>query len=222
MLYEVRIYAIPPGREDDIAVRMLSGVPALFRAHGIHAVAHWAALSGPNLPAFIYVLEWADAAAREAGWARFYADERWWRIRAETNAGTELVDRYGLWLMRPNAAWTPPFIPLSRPDASEVHELLVMGVAIGQAGEVARTLGEELIPGLQRAGGRVLALWDMVAGPVVPTTALIVAWTDTATWAASRRILGQAQLSVLGRRDSYLLLPLNEYPDPAELSQMLE
>src|SRR3954465_14335970 len=130
MLYEVRVYAVAPGRSADIEARMLEAVPALFRAHGLRAVAHWTAAAGLDLPAFIYVLEWADMAAREAGWARFYADERWWRIREASNAGSELVEHYGLWLMRPNGAWLSPLMPFGPETEHELHDFVVCNVGI--------------------------------------------------------------------------------------------
>jgi hypothetical protein len=211
MLYEVRIYAVAPGRNADIEARMLGAVPDLFRAHGMRAVAHWTAVAGLDLPAFIYVLEWTDMTSREAGWARFYADERWWRIRADTNAGSELVERYGLWLMRPNPAWTSPIVPFGRETEHELHELIVYGVEIGQGAKVVSTLQQAVFPAVERAGGRVVAALDMAAGLRVPATALILAWPDFVTrtvgWSALER-LSAVEANSLGRRDVYLLHPL--------------
>jgi hypothetical protein len=208
MLYEVRVYAVAPGRGADIEARMLEAVPRLFRAHGMRAVAHWTAVAGIGLPAFIYVLEWSDMATREAGWARFYADERWWRIRADSNGGSEMVEHYGLWLMRPNGAWLPPMEPFGA--AHELHDLVVHRVEIGQATKISALLAEAVFPAVAQAGGRVVAALDMIAGPRVPATVLIFAWPDfaarTAGWSALEALCA-ADAHILGRRDVYLLRP---------------
>ncbi len=109
MLYELRIYAIPPGRMAEIQDRILTAVPPLFRAHGIRPVGHWSALAGPRLPSFVYLLAWDDAAHRDAAWESFTSDERWWRIRRDSNAGSELVETYALLLMKENKRWTEVF-----------------------------------------------------------------------------------------------------------------
>lgn len=213
MLYEVRDYAIPPGRSAEIEGRMLRSVPPLFRAHGIRAVAHWTALSGPGLPRFLYVLEWSDASAREAGWARFYADERWWRVRAETNAGSELVEHYGLWLTRANAATPAPFATLPKPEDEALHELILFDVAIGQGAAVSAALTREILPAVARHGGRVTAALDMVAGPRIPSLALFLTWPSFAVrqagQAAAMSALG-VEAALFGRHDSTLLRPVLE------------
>jgi hypothetical protein len=209
MLYEIRLYAIPPGRIADIEKRMLGDVPPLFAEHGMRAVGHWTVLSGPDLPAFLYVLEWKDAAERDACWQRFYADRRWWDIRARTNAGSELVERYGLWLMKPNAALERPLPPFHATEEGEIHEMLLHLVAIGQGGAIVDHLRKAVLPALEAAGGRVLAVLDMVAGSVVPAVALFIAWPDFQSRNESRRRTeGMPDGNLLGRSDVYLLRPL--------------
>ena len=215
MLYEIRHYAIPPGRMCDIAQRMLLDVPPLFAHHGMRAVAHWNVVAGAGLPAFLYVMEWQDAAAREAGWQRFYDDPRWWKIRARTNGRSELVDSYALWLMKPNRAWKPPFSPLQDNISREVHEIALHQVAIGQAAAVADHIEQHLVPSIHRAGGRVLAILDVIAGPRVPTVAVFVAWPDFASgllrWSEARERPHQdfaPGAELLGRRDTYVLQPV--------------
>src|SRR5688572_28767836 len=81
---------------------------------------HWSVLAGPNLPAFLYILEWADAAERQSCWQNFYDDDRWWQIRSRSNAGSELVESYGLWLMQRNGEKRNPIFPLSVPREGEI------------------------------------------------------------------------------------------------------
>ncbi len=206
MLYEIRLYAIPPGRIADIEQRMLGDVPPLFAEHGIRAVGHWTVMAGPDMPAFLYVLQWKDATEREKCWRSFYADPRWSTIRARTNAGSELVERYGLWLMKPSAALERSFLSTIAPAEGEIHEMLLQFVAIGQAGAIASHLRETMLPILEKVGGRVLAVLDMVAGPRVPTVAIFVAWPDFRSRNEGRRRMEElAQADLLGRSDVYLL-----------------
>lgn len=215
MLYELRHYAIPPGRMTDIALRMLADVPPLFLHHGMRAVAHWSIIAGADLPSFLYVLEWRDAAEREAGWQSFYDDPRWWEIRARTNGRSELVESYGLWLMKPNPTWSPPFPPLQRAAPGEIHEIALHHVAIGQNAAIADHIEQHIMPSVARAGGRVLAVLDMIAGPRVPAVAIVVAWPDFTSglrlWSEARDrpergFVQEAEL--LGRRDTYVLQPM--------------
>lgn len=215
MLYEIRLYAVQPGRMPDIERRMLADVPPLFAEHGVRAVAHWSVLAGPDLPAFVYLLEWQDAAQRDACWERFYADARWWELRRRTNAGSEMVESYGLWLMKPNAAWHPPFEPLVPAVAGEVHEMLLYAVAIGQGPAVAACLRAAVLPAIAQAGGRTLAVLNMAAGPRIPAVAVLVAWPGFGQREQGQHRLQRlhaadacASAALLGRRDAYLLRPI--------------
>jgi hypothetical protein len=226
MLYELRIYAIPHGRMPDIHARMLGAVPPLFRHHGIRPVDHWTVAAGPNAPSFIYVIAWTDAAEREARWASFYADERWRRMRADTNDGAELVETYALLLMKPNRNWAAPFLIADARSPGAVHDMALCDVAIGRNAEVADYLFTEVLPIFARQGAQVLAVLDTIAGPVVPAVAIWLAWRNYAAraagWAAyhgakTLRTASEAQSSrfgrpLLGRSDVYLLEPAGDAP----------
>ena len=209
MLYEVRLYAIPPGRIANIEQRMLDDVQQLFAEHGMRVAGYWTVVAGPDMPAFLYILEWKDAAERDACWRSFYADRRWWDIRARTNAGSELVEGYGLWLMKPSAALERPFLPTTALAQGEIHEMLLQFVAIGQGDAVASYLRETVLPALEEIGGTPLAVLDMVAGPRVPAVAIFVAWADFGSRSAGRmRMEEMGAGGLLGRSDVYLLRPL--------------
>jgi NIPSNAP len=208
---------------------MLVAVPPLFRIHGIRTVDHWTVLAGPKAPSFVYVIAWKDAAEREAGWASFYADERWWRIRAETNDGVELVESYALLLLRPNRRWAAPFLTADVRSPGAVQDMALCDVAIGRNAEVADHLFDELLPIFTRAGAELLAVLDTVAGPVVPSIAFWLAWPDYAARAAgwgayhaakTLRAASEAQSArfgrpPIGRSDVYLLEPAGDAPASA-------
>lgn len=221
MLYELRLYAVQIGRSADIERRMLVEVPALFAEHGLRAVGHWRVIVGPDLPAFVYIMIWRDAAEREAGWSRFYADERWWAIRAHTNAGSELVEHYGLWLMKPLAACVTQAPHTTAMQAGEVHEMVLYHVAIGGHEAINACLRSAVLPAIEHAGGRLWGGFEMIAGPRVPALVLIVAWPgfeacrswrDTLATGAAHSFDNRG-ITLLGRSDARLLQPV---PAPRE------
>ena len=222
MLYELRIYSIPPGRMADIQARTLGAVPPLFAEHGMKAVGYWTVVAGRRLPAFAYILEWRDAAHQEASWRAFGADERWRRLRAESNARSELVEDYALSLLRPNPDWPGGFQAAPDPAPEEVHDLVSHEAALGHNQAVTDHLLREVLPIFQAAGGRVLAVFDAVAGPVMPAVSYILAWPDYARRAAGWSAFNTAAVlraraedhparfrrRLLGGGDVYLMAPV--------------
>ena len=130
MIYELRLYAVAPGRMADVHDRFNHHFPALFAKHGVDCVARWVALAGPDAPRFVYLMAYRDYAHRESVWASFYQDAEWWRIRAETNAGHEMVERHDLFFLKPNVAWTADAAPDQA--VGGLHELVQQQLAPGQ------------------------------------------------------------------------------------------
>ena len=121
MLYELRLYSATPGRIEDLHARFRDHLPKLMVRHGIDQVGRWTATAGPNGPLFLYLMAYDDMAQRERQWDAFYHDDEWWQIRAATNAGEEMVERFDLFFLRPNALWTPPAGAADARIRSEEH-----------------------------------------------------------------------------------------------------
>jgi hypothetical protein len=187
MIHELRLYSVAPGRMADVHTRFNDHFPALFRKHGVDCVGRWNAVAGPDAPRFVYLMAYRDYAHREAVWASFYQDAEWWRVRAETNAGHEMVERHDLYFLKPNPAWVPAA------DASVavggLHELVQQQIAPGQNAAANAFLQETWLPLVREAGARVLAVWDMAAGSGMQKVVLLYAWPDAATWHAGRQSL---------------------------------
>lgn len=184
MIYELRLYSVAPARMADVHSRFNEHLPAMFARHGVNCVARWHALAGPDAPRFVYLLAYRDYAEREATWASFYQDPEWLRIRTETNAGHEMVERHDLFFMKPNAAWK---LDASPDDvAGGLHELVQQEVAPGRNGDANRYLAETWLPALREAGARLLGVFDMAAGAGMPKIVLLLGWPDAATWHAGR------------------------------------
>jgi hypothetical protein len=185
MIYELRLYSVAPGRMADVHDRFATHLPALFERHGVNLVGRWSAVAGPNAPRFVYLLAYRDYAHRETVWAGFYQDADWWRIRADTNAGHEMVERHDLFFLKPNPAWEPA----ASPDApvGGLHELVQQQVAPGRNADANAFLKQIYLPLLREAGAQVLGVFDMAAGSGMQKIVLLQAWPDAAAWHAGRQ-----------------------------------
>lgn len=92
MLHQLRIYRIFEHNKDAFHARFRDHAARIMRSHGFDIVAMWEAQSGEQVE-FVYLLEWPDAAAKEAAWAAFMADVEWKAIKRVTAAESgPLVD----------------------------------------------------------------------------------------------------------------------------------
>ena len=99
-LYEMRSYRVADGRMTDELARGLAcilgtgeGGSGLFDRYSIpRPVGLWRVLSGPRLPAVIFLYRWESVAQRAHAFETFYDDPDWNAMRARTNAGSEIVD----------------------------------------------------------------------------------------------------------------------------------
>jgi hypothetical protein len=99
-LYEMRSYRVADGRMADELARGLAcvlgageGGTGLFDRYRIpRPVGLWRAMSGPRLPAVIFLYRWESVAQRAHAFETFYDDVEWNALRASTNAGSEIVD----------------------------------------------------------------------------------------------------------------------------------
>jgi len=226
MIYELRLYYLGTGRLNDAHDRMRIHLPHLLAKHGIPVIGRWGGIAGPSLPLFVYLMEWESFEAREAGWGSFYVDPEWPKIRSQTNAGSEMVERYDLLFMRPNPAWaaTPPQSLAKQPGA--MHELVLQNVAIGQVGAVNEFLAKTYFPRLQALGGSLIGACDILSGTNLPRLAFFISWESEAARrtaqaallddadmqraiADQRRMMGQP---LLGHAEVYLLDPADYAP----------
>lgn len=220
MIYELRLYTVMPGRMADNHNRFERHLPALFERHGIANVGRWTAISGPNAPMFIYMMAYHDLAERERQWAEFYGDEEWWSIRARTNGAEQMVERFDLFFLKPNVIW---FADPARANdrLGGIHELLIAEIALGHQAEANAILSETLIPLVERRGGCIMMVADLISGVALPKTAMMVAWPDAAAQhagrlaidrdsglqaatASQRKAIGRPPI---GRTDIYVLEP---------------
>lgn len=221
MIHELRMYSVVPGRLEDNLDRFEHHLPKLMARHGIWNVGRWVAVAGPRAPMFVYVMAYADLDQRERQWNGFYADDEWWELRARTNAGSQMVDRFDLSFLKANPAWTPP--DNTQPDARRdgLHELALIDVALGHGPDANAFLRDTYLPLVVREAGQVMMLSDFMTGPSLPRLALMTAWSNAEARRRARRAIdGDPELrgvqrsererigqTSLGRTDIYELEP---------------
>ena len=129
---------------------------------------------------FCDIMEWHDVAERDAAWGSFYADPDWARIRAETNAGSEMIRENQLQFLKPIPALCPGGPSYTGPDS--LHQLLVYKTAIGQTAAVNGFLADSFLPQVQAAGAGVMGVCDVISGPAMPAVAIFLNWQDETAW----------------------------------------
>ena len=106
VLYELRIYEIPPGCMERILSRFANHTMAIFERFDIEVVGFWQEEVGRS-DRLLYITRFTDSADRDAKWAAFQADPEWQRVRLETEAEGPIVARVLNSYMKP-----VPFSPL--------------------------------------------------------------------------------------------------------------
>jgi hypothetical protein len=234
MIYELRQYTIERGRMNDNHDRMANFNIELFRKHGVNAVARWAAVAGPRMPLFCYLMQWKSFEEREAAWGSFYADPEWAKVRTATNAGSEMVENYDLLFLRPHVAFRQVDADLGR-KIGGVHQIIVQKIMPGQNPAVAKFLSAIFLPRLRAAGAHVIGVCDVVSGQHLPSIVMIIAWKDEQSWwegwrafqndpellAAYRKQRADLQTTLFGTSETIVLEPA-PYALPTASLQTLE
>jgi len=167
----------------------------LFLRHAIAPIGAWQAICGPDLPLFVYLMRWPDWPARQNAWDGFYADPQWAEVREETNAGSELVERYDLNFLREIVPWagarSVPYI-----------ELWLSQIDIGASVTARNFLRDDVKDAVTASGGVMLGAMEYLTGSSLPGAAVVLGWPDAAT---ARSVDEMLQRAPLGRSNRYQL-----------------
>lgn len=85
MIHQLRIYEIFERNREAFHTRFRDHAARIMRRHGFRVVDMWESRRDWRLE-FVYLLEWADEAARDAAWKVFMSDPEWSAIKRETSA----------------------------------------------------------------------------------------------------------------------------------------
>lgn len=202
-IYELRFYAVAPGRGQDMKGRVQNELKWLLPRHGIVPSAGWMASSGPGTPSFIYLMEFSTMLHRDKCWRGFYSDPSWQDVRNRTNAGSELVEHYEIWFVRELMEWN------TNPPAEGIDELLVMRTRVGKSAQAANALRNSELPAYQSAGATILGAFDIVSGGSMPGSVVMLRWPDWQT-----RAEGLAAMANSENRASRFLDEKSEFGGP--------
>ena len=102
MIYELRTYWAPPGKQDQMHARFRNLTVGLFARHGLNMVGFWipepATADSGDL---VYILAFHDQAALEAAWSAFRADPEWQAGKAASEAEGPIVAKLTSMIMNP-------------------------------------------------------------------------------------------------------------------------
>lgn len=102
MLYELRIYEIPPGRMKDINDRFANHTTRIWNRLGIRPIGFWENVIGPS-NILTYILAWESLAEREKKWDVFTRDPEWIKVAEETSKNGPIVLKSTNTIMRPTS-----------------------------------------------------------------------------------------------------------------------
>jgi hypothetical protein len=180
MIHELRVYQVGAGRTADMERMMSRDCTPVLKRHRIpRPLGAWTALSGPRLPAYLWILGWGSLEERNKAWAGFGADAEWQQIRRSAHEKSELTVRIDTQFL---AAW-PQLAPAENADLSPsgaVTDLWLMRVHAGLGGAARKAFLECDQPVLQSLGARVEAAFDLLSGEELPVVACLVRWPEPA------------------------------------------
>jgi len=92
-MFELRVYHAPTWRQLGFLLDRFRGPEIkIFHRVGIHPVLYGTTVIGANSPNLVYLIPFADLAAREKAWNAFNADPEWQKVRKESiDRGGQLV-----------------------------------------------------------------------------------------------------------------------------------
>ena len=102
MLYELRVYDIPPLRMKDINDRFANHTTRIWKRLGIRPIGFWQNIIGPS-NILTYILAWESLEEREKKWAAFTSDPEWRKVSEETSKNGPIVLRATNTFMRPTS-----------------------------------------------------------------------------------------------------------------------
>ncbi|MBO7742784.1 NIPSNAP family protein [Paenibacillus sp. MWE-103] len=91
MLYELRIYTIPPGRMQAMLNRFRDDTIRIFARYDMKVTEFWVD-ADESKNRLYYVLEHRDAEARERNFEAFMNDPEWLAVRAKTEQDGPLYE----------------------------------------------------------------------------------------------------------------------------------
>jgi len=93
--FELRTYTAAPGKLEALHARFRNHTNRLFAKHGMKIVGFWVPIDKDKGAdnTLVYLLRYADRAAREKAWEDFRKDPEWIAARDASEASGKIVDK---------------------------------------------------------------------------------------------------------------------------------
>lgn len=158
-VYELRTYHAAAGKRDALLERFRNHADGLFKKHGMTPVGYWVPVDSGD-PTLVYLLAFADAAAREASWKSFVADEQWKQVVAASEAKGRLVRRADSLLLK-----ATDFSPGFTPGAGvHVYELRTYTTPPGRLADLHRRFRDHTLGLFAKHGMTSLGYFQVLPG----------------------------------------------------------
>ncbi len=89
--FEMRTYYCYPGKLEALKTRFRDHTTALFEKHGMTNIGYWEPLDNADNK-LVYLLGYADRAARDRSWEAFSGDPEWKQVYEASHADGPIVD----------------------------------------------------------------------------------------------------------------------------------
>lgn len=129
-LYEMRTYYANPGKLDALHARFRDHTVKLFEKHGMVNVGYWVPQENAD-NSLIYILSYADEAARDTAWQGFRNDEDWKAVFAESTKDGRLVKKVDSVYLR-----ATNYSPVIQPSVAEEPRLFELRTYVTNPGKL--------------------------------------------------------------------------------------
>ncbi len=225
MYFELRMYQSAQGRLGDIVSRMQNLLPQMLRKHQFPwPVGQWVCVAGPNMPLYIWMLQWEDLDHRSNCFGGLYSDPEWDKIRISTNGIRDTVVEQRIVMLR----HLPCHDSLNQlanhgvAQGNRLHELRFQRLQYGMLGKANQQMKEIDYPTLDHCGASILGAFEIISGAPVPSIASFMSWpnfesrqealkqfeTDQRVVAARKKEVEEINNHYLQEFDCYLLEPM--------------
>jgi len=202
--YELRMYEMIQARMEGMHDIMGRVTPPLFARHGFRRpLALWEGFAGPIAPIYGYLIRWSNLDDRMRAWGNFYSDPEWLAAMTANYEGEQRVERAHICFMRASPVWAK-FRGAGDAELDGRYELRRYDLSGLDGWQAAEDLSADLVL-LERNGGRVLGVFDVILGSFSPQTVVFVAWPGAMTM-RQQAIATQNSTAAL-QFDSYMLRP---------------
>lgn len=93
-MFELRIYTATPNNIDNVLARFRNHTTKLFKKHGMENIAYWKSIEKDGTQArLVYILAHKSEEAGKASFDAFRKDEKWIKVRDESEKNGKIVEK---------------------------------------------------------------------------------------------------------------------------------